>query len=229
VPTDASPAAQANAHVALLDRLGIERVIVVGVSAGAPSAVDMALHYPERVRGLILMVPRGYAPNHKVEVPATGSNMQVMKVIMSGADFAYWLALALARRKLVQFMGVPPDLEAQATAAERERVSLILKSVLPLSQRIAGIRAEDQAVLTPLPLERINVPALIISTRDDLFGTLPAAQYIAERIQRAKLVIFESGGHLLVGRQREVSREIAEFLGSIQSSSGDGAAQVVGF
>jgi pimeloyl-ACP methyl ester carboxylesterase len=38
VPKDTSPAAQAEAHAALLDWLGIDKVIVVGVSAGAPSA-----------------------------------------------------------------------------------------------------------------------------------------------------------------------------------------------
>jgi pimeloyl-ACP methyl ester carboxylesterase len=200
----------------LLDSLGIERAVVAGVSAGTPSAVEMALRHPERVQGLILMVPRGYAPDHIVEVPANRSNAQVMTVMLSGADFAYWAALRLARRKLVQFMGVPTDLEANAPAAERERVNFILKSVLPLSKRIAGIRAEAEAVLTPLPLEQISVPTLIISTKDDLFGTLPAAQYMAEHIQGAKLVVYESGGHLLVGRQREVNRVIADFISGIE-------------
>jgi pimeloyl-ACP methyl ester carboxylesterase len=217
VPADVSPAAQANAHVALLDSLGIERAVVMGVSAGAPSAVEMALHHAKRVRALILMVPRGYAPNHKVEVPANWSNAQVMKLMLSGSDLAYWAALKLMRRKLVRFMGVPPDLEASAPVAEQERISLILKNLLPLSQRISGIRAEGEALLTPLPLEQINVPTLIISAKDDLFGTLPAAEYMAERIPEATLIVFESGGHLLVGRQLQVNEKIANFLSSIET------------
>ena len=37
-PADASPQAQADAHVCLLDALGIERTAVLGASAGGPSA-----------------------------------------------------------------------------------------------------------------------------------------------------------------------------------------------
>src|SRR5262249_50946821 len=38
LPLDASPVAQADAYVCLLDALGIQRVAVVGASAGAPSS-----------------------------------------------------------------------------------------------------------------------------------------------------------------------------------------------
>jgi pimeloyl-ACP methyl ester carboxylesterase len=217
VPADVSPAAQADAHAALLDSLAIEAAVVAGASAGAPSAVELALRHPKRVRALILMVPRGYAPDHTVEAPANWSNTQVTRLLLSGTDLAYWVALRLARRQLVKFVGVPPDLEAAAPATERERVNFILKSMLPLSQRIAGIRAEAEAVLTPLPLEQIGIPTLIISAKDDLFGTLPAAEYMAKHIRGAQLIVYENGGHLLVGRQREVNGEIAKFLNSIET------------
>ena len=44
LPPDASPAAQADAHACLLDALGIGRAAIVGVSAGAPSTMQFALH-----------------------------------------------------------------------------------------------------------------------------------------------------------------------------------------
>jgi len=40
---DASPAAQADAHACLLDALGLERVVALGGSAGAPSAIQFCL------------------------------------------------------------------------------------------------------------------------------------------------------------------------------------------
>ena len=43
MPVDASAAAQADAQVCLLDALGIQRAAVMGGSAGAPSALQMAL------------------------------------------------------------------------------------------------------------------------------------------------------------------------------------------
>ena len=39
-PADASPEAQADAHVCLMDALGIQRAAVMGVSAGGPSAMQ---------------------------------------------------------------------------------------------------------------------------------------------------------------------------------------------
>src|SRR5690348_7368573 len=49
VPDDYSPAAQADAHAALLDFLDVQRAIVVAASAGAPSAIELVLRHPERV------------------------------------------------------------------------------------------------------------------------------------------------------------------------------------
>jgi 2-hydroxy-6-oxonona-2,4-dienedioate hydrolase len=219
LPRETSPAAQADAHAALLDSLGIDQAIVAGVSAGAPSAVELALRHPERVSALILLVPMGYAPDHAPGVPDTPMNSVVLRIIYSGADFAYWAALRAARRIVVRFMGVEPELEAQAPASERQRISGIMADVLPLSRRLPGLR-NDAITLQPLPLHQITAPTLIITATDDLYDTLPAARYMAERIPSAKLVVLESGGHLLVTRYGEVSGAIDAFLsGTVQPRS----------
>jgi len=51
-----------------------------------------------------------------------------------------------------------------------------------------------------------------MSTADDLSGTFDAARYTAEHIPRARFIGYPSGGHLLVGHQKEVSSEIIAFL-----------------
>jgi 2-hydroxy-6-oxonona-2,4-dienedioate hydrolase len=221
---DLSPAAQADAHAALLDALRIDRAVVARVSAGAPSAVELALRHPDRVRALVLMVPRGYAPGH-VESASARDEPALMRVMMAGADFGCWAALRLARSKVVRFLGVPPEIEARAAPAERERVIAILISVLPLSLRVQGIRNDSAITLGTLPLERIRVPALVISARDNLFETPPAAEHLAAHIPGARLLVFESGGHLLLGRQAEVNSQIADFL--MTSLRGEAEAQPV--
>ncbi len=65
------PAAQADAHAALLTELKVDKAIVVGISAGARSAVELALRHPERVAALILIVPGTYAPASPVAVEDT--------------------------------------------------------------------------------------------------------------------------------------------------------------
>lgn len=47
IPPNATPAAQADAFAALLDMLGIDQIDVVAESAGATSALQLALRHPE--------------------------------------------------------------------------------------------------------------------------------------------------------------------------------------
>jgi len=62
MPDDASAPAQADAHVCLLDALGIRQTAIIGGSAGAPSALQMAIRHPDRTSALVLLVPLTYKP-----------------------------------------------------------------------------------------------------------------------------------------------------------------------
>jgi pimeloyl-ACP methyl ester carboxylesterase len=211
-PQDISPAAQADAHAALLDRLGIYRVVVAGVSAGAPSAIEFALRHPERVSALVLLVPRAYAPGEQVGATRSASNQAVLKIIMAGADFGYWAASRIARSSVVRFLGVPPELEATLPAQARADVTRVIRSIQPLSQRLQGLRNDSAATIGPWPLGRIQAPTLVVSAKDDLFNTLPAARFTAQHIPGAKLVVLESGGHLFANRRSDVQTVLGDFL-----------------
>ena len=176
VPEDASSAAQADAHAALLDFLGIEQVSVVGASAGAPSAIELALRHPERVSALILLVPRTYHPTQSVGADESAPSHAVLQMIKKSADFLFWLAMHVSRGSVVRFFGVPPEVEAGASEQDRARVSELM-SILPLSERVRGIEVDSLTEISPWPLERIAVPTLIISAEDDLYKTLPGARF----------------------------------------------------
>jgi len=212
IPRDVSPAAQADAHAALLEELDIPKAVVVGVSAGARSAVELALRRPDRVSALVLIVPGLYAPDSPVRIEASRGSRFAFWVVNTGGDFAWWAAGKVAPSMLIRFLGVPPALFAAAGPAERERVMSIVRSVEPLSRRFAGINIDSTPDLRELPLERIAAPTLIVSARDDLFNTLPAAEFAAERIPGATLVAYDTGGHLLVGRGEAVREAVRTFL-----------------
>ena len=209
---DLTPAAQADAHAALLDELNIDRVDVLAASAGAPSAIELALRHPGRVSSLVLLVPRAYDPNEVVGIDKSASSQAVLKLIEASADFAFWLAIRFARPALVRFLGVPPEVEARATPEERDRITALMRSILPLSRRIAGIKAEGAFEMAEWPLQKICAPTLIISAEDDLFRTLPGARFTAEHIRSAELKVLPDGGHLMVGRGEEVQQAVADFL-----------------
>lgn len=214
LPEVCHPCAQADAHAQLLDRLKIDRAVVLGISAGAPSAIELALRHPDQVAALILVVPRTYAPGIAVSAEKSATNRPILDMIMQGRDFPYWLAtkFAATRRRLVQFFGVPGRVYDEADPLERDRLNWIVRNVLPISSRVRGLLNDGALTLSPWPLDRIAAPTLVISAADDLFNTLPGARFTAGQIPDSELMVIETGGHLLAGRTEEIRARIAGFL-----------------
>lgn len=226
LPEDASPQAQADAHASLLDALRISETIIVGASAGAPSAVQFALRHPSRCRGLVLLVPMTWAPGdalRSVHRPARVAELMLRWLV--GSDLIYWTGLRFARDLVIKtVLGTPPVLVKGADERERARIDEVLRSVLPLSSRTAGLNndARIAALLTRYDLENIRVPTLVIALQDDLYGMFAGAQYTAQHIAGAKFVSYERGGHLWVGHQDEVMEAVASFSRACrQASSSD--------
>lgn len=224
IPADASVAAQADAHAALLAALAVPSATVVGVSAGARSALELAIRHPRRVAALILIVPGTYAPASPVTIEGSRGSRLVFRLVNLGADFAWWLASKVAPSVLIRFVGVRPELVAAAAKAERDRVINIVRAIEPLSLRFSGINLDSIPALHRLPLARVTAPTLVISARDDLFNTLPAAEFAAREIPGATLRIFDSGGHLLVGRGQDTRKAVRDFLA--QACSGEMAGGI---
>jgi pimeloyl-ACP methyl ester carboxylesterase len=217
LPADASAAAQADAHACLLDSLGVPRAAILGGSAGAPSAMQFALRYPERTTALVLAVPAAYAPREDgrpaLAVPA-GTEALFDTALRS--DFLFWAASRLARITVVRaVLGTPPEVVERASAGERQRVARVIEEILPVSARRLGLM-NDAAITSRLEryeLEKIAARTLVFSVADDLYGTYECARYTAAHLPNARFVGYPSGGHLWVGHQREVFAEIAGFLG----------------
>jgi len=214
LPDDASAEAQADAHACLLDALGIDRVAVLGISAGGPSALQFALRHPQRCSALVLMVPATFAPGEGGPRRSARPLTQILNTLMQ-SDFAFWLAIHLARRSMIEnVLGTPVAVADRASPAERQELDTTLMNVLPVSRRWAGL-LNDAAVVSTLrrpPLERIKVPALLISTEDDLYGTYRGAQYTASQIRGARFIGYRDGGHLLIGHGDDALKEIAAFV-----------------
>jgi 2-hydroxy-6-oxonona-2,4-dienedioate hydrolase len=215
-PADASPEAQADAHVCLLDALGIPTAAVMGVSAGGPSAMQTAIRHPDRVSALVLVVPIAYKPGTVADsAPPVSDEKDALLLRLLGSDFLFWTGLHVARSPLIRHvLATPPEQLAAASEQERARVNELAERILPVSRRAAGLLDDTRLGkrLGPYALESIRAPTLVVSARDDGFGTYAAAQYTAGRIPGAKFVGFDVGGHLLVGHDAAVRAEIVELL-----------------
>jgi pimeloyl-ACP methyl ester carboxylesterase len=216
MPADASAAAQADAHVCLLDALGIRQSAVIGGSAGAPSALQMAIRHPDRVSALVLLVPLTYKPTTQADsAPPMPAWVESAMMRLIGSDFLFWAAIHVFRDQVIKVvLATPPELLKAASPAERARIDAMLDNILPVSARADGLRA-DSAVgkhLAPAPLASIHMPTLIISARDDRYGTYASAEYTAGQIPGARFIGFDRGGHTWVGHDAEVRSEIAKLL-----------------
>ena len=216
MPADASAAAQADAHICLLDALGIGQAAVLGGSAGAPSAIQMAIRHPDRTSALILLVPLTYMPpNQAASAPAMPSWAENMMMSVIGSDFLLWSALHLFRSQLINtVIATPPALLETASLPEQARVNAMLDNILPSSSRAAGIISDTAGskTLGPSRLDLVTATALIISARDDKYGTYATAQYTAAGIKNARFMGFETGGHVWVGHNDEVMDAIADLI-----------------
>lgn len=216
LPKDASPAAQADAHACLLDALGIPRTVILGASAGAPSAMQFAIRHPERCKALVLLVPATFMPQPGGAVsaqPPAGLVFLISTLLRS--DFMFWLAPHISRAAVERaIMGTPPAVVEQASPAEQARMRQMIGQILPVSSRRFGL-LNDGTVVSTLPrydLERIGAPTLVIDAADDLYGFYAGAQYTAAHIPGARFVGYPTGGHMLIGREDEVEAEISAFL-----------------
>jgi len=209
---DLTVAAQAEAYGELLDHLGIDKVAIVAISAGAWSALEFASRRPERCEALVLLVPAGPLP------PATANFGGAIARAMFNSDFLTWLGLKAARLVPAwmdaMMLGTDARVVGAATADETARLEQVLDHLLPMTPRTAGMAFDIRTATAPAPiaLDRISCPVLAVSTEDDLYGTGLRARQIAADVQHGKVVIYPTGGHALVGHFDEALREVRGFL-----------------
>jgi 2-hydroxy-6-oxonona-2,4-dienedioate hydrolase len=213
LPADASPEAQADAHLCLLDALAVPRAAVLGLSAGSLSAQQLAIRHPTRVSALVLVVPLGFPSTARTAAPSAFTERVLLW--LTGSDFVYWSAIHVARNAVIaRVLGTPPELVAAAHPSDQARVNAMLENILPISARAAGLRNETKVAshLQPYDLAAIRAPTLLISTRDDGYGTYASAEYAAARIAGATFLGFEQGGHMLIGHDDEARRAIVDHV-----------------
>jgi pimeloyl-ACP methyl ester carboxylesterase len=216
LPADASPAAQADAHACLLDALALPKAVVLGGSAGAPSAIQFCLRHAARCSAMVLLVPALFpgprAGDPPLKPPAPPS--PVLNSIL-GSDFFFWLNTRIARDTMLERVFATPARDFHAAPAEeQERLLAAMRNALPMGPRRKGLWNDIAIVASGErdELERLSAPTLVISVENDLFGIHEGSRDAARRIPGARHVSFRTGGHLWVGHHRAIVAEIVAFL-----------------
>jgi pimeloyl-ACP methyl ester carboxylesterase len=215
MPPNATPAVQADAFAALLDALDIHQVDVIGLSAGATAALQLALRHPAKVKHLAVLV--GNLPGSPTAV------VQPSSVKLSNRQLPMWALKTFAPSTMARLVSAVPK-EFVMTTEDGRFVNEFIDSLFPvMSQGYDFDASVSNADVNDYNLEAIKVPTLIVHTRDDQLASHEVSKRAAERIPGARFVSLESGGHLMLGQTKIVRDELADFFAAREDR---GAARV---
>jgi pimeloyl-ACP methyl ester carboxylesterase len=182
----------------LLDHLGLDRVVLGGLSMGGYVAFAFLRQYPERVRGLILADTRAGADTTMVFEKRTDQQDQVARI---GTTALIETLLA--------------GLLSEETRANRldvvERVRRLMAN--PPAGFIGALEAMKHRPDSTEELASITVPALVIVGEDDSLSPPDVARDMQGRIPGAELAVLPHAGHLSnLEAAEEFNAAVASFL-----------------
>lgn len=175
--------------LAVLQQLRLRTVCVVGHSAGAAIAVQMAIDDPGTVQAVMglnpaLMPLQGWAAHVFTPTARVLSAHPMMAAMVSWQAAQPWMV-----QRLLDSTG--SRLDAQGVALYRRLVAD--------SDHVAGVlemtaRWDLSGLLARLP--RLQRPVTLVTTAGDLTVPPASAQKAAQRLPHAQLIALEHGGHL---------------------------------
>lgn len=205
---------QADAMIALLDVLGIEQVAAVGISAGGPVALELALRYPERLWSLVMLsaVALPYQPNAETADSALGK-LFLSDGLLWLLDIGTWLFEQFSRRfpllsakMMLQTESdlTPEQLDSHLAFMQQnpERIAwykVLIRSTGPMSMRKTGLDNDlvQLAAVSPYSLAPIAAPTCIIHGQKDADVPYNHAQFVAQKLFQAQLITLPEAGHLI--------------------------------
>jgi pimeloyl-ACP methyl ester carboxylesterase len=207
---------QADAVAALLDVLGTEKAVLAAVSAGGPTALAFALRHPTRCAGLVLVsTPSGNMPSDPA-ILGRLKGMGRLARIPGASSLLGWLAGRKPRQSGLR--SVRDEALLDRTLADPEAGPLMLAlqgSIFPrLADRVAGTRNDMQqlAALGALPLEKLELPLLVVHGTGDRIVPFAHAQAVEKSVKNACLMAIYGGEHVaLFTHLREVRAAMVAF------------------
>jgi YbgC/YbaW family acyl-CoA thioester hydrolase len=203
-----SMATYAEDLLALLNTLGVDRVVLCGVSMGGYIAFEILRRARERVRGLILLGSRAEADT------AEGRRARDVSAAQAREGGAASVAAAMLPRLL-------PTAVEQSDPVLVDRLRRMMTAT-PLAGILGALGAlRDRPDSLPLLPTLTDLPTLIIVGSDDQITPPDRARELAAGIPGATLEVLAGAGHLCpLERPVEVTTLMADFLSSLPPVSG---------
>jgi pimeloyl-ACP methyl ester carboxylesterase len=191
-----TPKGTADLFIALLDKLNIQKTIVVGVSAGGLTALEIAANYPDRVENLILMSALTKTWFVKTDKVYKGAKRIFAPNVERYTWFFYRLFFNLFPKVMTKMMfkELSNDRPVEFTESEFQE----LKQMTLIMRSYKGFSNDLDQTIEQETLKRIKCPTLILHSEYDNAVDLSHAGNAKENIENSKLVTFKNHwGHLL--------------------------------
>jgi proline iminopeptidase len=176
---------------ALRQYLGLEKIVVYGMSYGGMVALSYAIRYPQNVSHLIAGVT---SPNHTFFEKAKQALAERGTPEQQQAAEPLWAGNFTSEEQLRDYFEVMGPLYSRTFNAEKakERRNRQILSPEAINEGFGGFMRTfdftDQ-------LHTITAPTLVIGARHDWICAPELSELIASRIPNADLRIFENSGH----------------------------------
>ncbi len=185
----ASMASYAEAVIALMDDLGIEKTVVGGMSMGGYVLLDLLARYPERCTGVMFMVTRAAADD------AAGKQKRTKLAAEVKAGNEMIVADAFD-----QVLFAPETVEGKPQLVTEVREWMEATSPAGIIAGLLAMRDREDYVAK---LSGFKLPALVVGADQDLAMPLEHAQALAAGLPQAELKIISDAGHMANLEQTE--------------------------
>lgn len=187
--------------LAVLDAVGATEVVVLGVSAGTPTAIRLASLHPRRVRALVIfgggartIAGPGYEIGHdRATLESFAANLE--KGWGSGVGISSFAPSRSKDPHVRDYWARYQQLSASPAAAMRSFWAAVNSDVTDL-------------------LPAVDAPALVLHPERDIIAPVEWGRFVAERIPGAEFVGLDSDVDLICVSDviEEMAQHIAEFI-----------------
>ncbi len=209
---------QAAALVEVLDALNISKVAVIGFSAGAPTAFQVANLFPDRVWALVLESIGMQDENAIAFLYLAG--IIIFEDLMGDSKTLDFMTYLIAQKAINDFYSTAKQILANDNNLSkrplRRRINHVVEnpkqanflkklifSASPLSPRFNGI-VNDSVLANignwpedPSFYQNLTTPTLIIQGIHDTDGNLATARYVQRQLVNSRLLPVKGCGHFI--------------------------------
>ena len=179
-------------------------MILGGCSMGAGTAIHAAVHFPEKVLGLVLVTPPP-AWEHRMGAQSVYKKVSAKTTPENIPEFL---------RRILELNEDPPDYFEAIRPGTRKRLLELRLAFEPSYYSSIYRGAEISDLPTREEIAQIQVPTLIVSNAADVKHPIKIAHELKQLIPNSELILISG-----LADYQNLQIKLAEFLGSITNNN----------